>query len=88
LKSASASSLLRSALTHCTKVATSIWVWASARPAARAARIRMPLVRPDALACSPFQRDALHRPSCLPGVLWIPGTTVTAGGRAVVTPRG
>jgi hypothetical protein len=40
------------------KVATSTRVWAEARLSARAALIRMELVRPAALACSPFQRVA------------------------------
>ena len=47
-----------SAAVHAMKVATSIWVCASASPAERAASILMALVRPAAFACSPFHRVA------------------------------
>jgi hypothetical protein len=45
-------------LIHWVEVATSTGVSASAKLAARAAWMRMALVRPAANACSPFQRVA------------------------------
>ena len=49
---------LAAASAQAMNVATSTCVCASARPCARAASIRMALVRPAAAACSPFQRVA------------------------------